>query len=112
MNREDIERICEERGVDDLLLADGLDEAFIGFVERPTMGTVALYDKRKCVKVLAAKGMTEEEAEEFLDFNTYDAWLGDKTPCWADIIDGDDMTPRQESSQREGVGCRTATRCS
>ena len=70
----------------DAVVLDGLDSAIIGICSRFNMDPVLLYDKEKCVQVFIDKdGMTEEEAEEFLEFNTYGLWAGEGTPCFADI---------------------------
>lgn len=45
--------------------------------------TVVCYDYAKCVEILKAKSeMTEEEAEEFLNFNTLGAYVGETTPLF------------------------------
>lgn len=76
MNRGEIDKLCRDLG-HNVLLADGFDDAFIGFVERQTQGTVALYDKLKCLRVLLEKGeMDLAEAQEYLEFNVYCAWAG------------------------------------
>jgi len=44
---------------------------------------VVCYDYAKCVEILKAKSeMTEEEAEEFLNFNTLGAYVGETTPLF------------------------------
>lgn len=62
------ERITECN--EEALLADGFEEALIGYVEI-YYKTVALYDKAKCLEILQKRdGMTAEEASEFFEFNT------------------------------------------
>ena len=36
----------------DALIVDGFDDAIIGIAERYGMNPVALYDKRKCIKIM------------------------------------------------------------
>jgi len=86
VTREEIEKLCGERGLEDIVLADGFEEAFIGFVQRFTT-TVALYDRAKCVAILERDGLSREEAEEYFDFNVVDAWVGEQTPAYAMLID-------------------------
>lgn len=44
---------------------------------------VAVYDYDKCVEVLVARdGMTHEEADEFLSFNTLGAYVGENGPLY------------------------------
>lgn len=78
---------------EEMLFADGYEDALIGYVERFGMGPVALYDRNKCIEILMKRdGMTDEEAEEFFSFNTIGAWMGDSTPAFAVIV------PRKEPS--------------
>ena len=70
----------------DLLFADGFDLALLGSVQRFNQ-TVALYDRQKCIQVLMGRdGMTEEEAEEFFEFNVVGAFVGDYTPAFATLL--------------------------
>jgi hypothetical protein len=43
-----------------------------------------VYSKEKMVKLLmkADKSMSQEDAWEFLDFNTFDAYIGEQTPIY------------------------------
>ena len=67
----------------DMLFADGFEEALIGHVQQFTK-SLALYDYEKCVAILMKRdSMTEEEAEEYLQFNTLGAWVGPNTPAFA-----------------------------
>jgi|TARA_Y100000310_G_scaffold74364_2_gene70546 hypothetical protein len=44
---------------------------------------VAVYDTDKCVgAVMGWLGCGYDEAQEWLDFNTYGAWLGEGTPTF------------------------------
>ena len=80
---------------EELLLADGFDDALIGYVDAwlpvsgggATRGNAALYDREKCIDILVKRdGMTWEEAEEFFDFNVAGAYVGEKTPVFASIL--------------------------
>lgn len=65
------------------LLADGLEAALVGVTVNHHHPFVAVYDAAKCVQVLMERdGMTEEEAEEFLEFNTYGAFVGENGPLF------------------------------
>ena len=65
---------------DDIMFADGLDDAIIGF--EPNMWKV-VYSRSKCMNVLIERdGMDEEESLEFLEYNTFNAYFGEKTPLW------------------------------
>ena len=66
-----------------MLKADGFDEALIGIGRRCSQEDVLVYDFNKAVKILVNRdNMTEEEAVEYLEFNTVGAWVGDKTPMF------------------------------
>lgn len=67
---------------DDILFADGLDIAIIGF--EPNMWKV-VYSRSKCLNILIERdGMDEEDALEFLEYNTFNTYFGEKTPIWVD----------------------------
>ena len=71
----------------DVLIADGFDKAIIGVVERYGMNAVVLYNKNKCLKILQKRdGMTESEAIEFYYYNIVGAYVGEHTPCYAEIL--------------------------
>lgn len=74
-----LNEILEEMPDEQFLRADGFDEAVIGY-EPNTMKLV--YDINKMVSILVAQDMDEEEAWEYLDFNTFCAYVGEKTPIY------------------------------
>lgn len=66
-----------------VLLADGFEAAFAGLIRIFGRSDVACYDTRKMVNILMFRdGMTADEAEEFLEFNVYGAYVGDLTPAF------------------------------
>lgn len=64
------------------LLADGFEDALIGLVDGACRQPVACYDFARCVEILMARGMSEEDAIEYLDFNTLGAYVGEYTPLF------------------------------
>lgn len=67
----------------DALPADGLEKALIGYTINTHRPHVAVYDAGKCVEILMRRdGMTHEEAEEFLEFNTFCAYVGENGPLY------------------------------
>ena len=71
---------------DDLLLADGFDEAFIGVGQRCSRPDVAVYDVSQMIRILMDRdGMSEEDAREYLEFNTFGAWVGEQTPLFVEM---------------------------
>lgn len=86
MKDEEYKELLAEAN-EEMLFADGYEGALVGYVERFGMVPVALYDRNKCIEILMKRdGMTFEEAEEFFEFNTIGAWMGDSTPAFAVII--------------------------
>jgi len=79
MTREDLVELC---GDDELLFADGFDEAILGVGTRCGKPTIVIYDRAKCIEILVAQGMDFDEAEEFFSFNTEGSWVGDRTPIY------------------------------
>lgn len=65
------------------LTADGLEKAYIGFTVNQHHPAVAVYDYDKCIQVLVDRdGMTHEDADEFLQFNTVSAYVGENGPLY------------------------------
>ena len=79
------ERLAEYFG-DDLLFADSIDGAIIGVAVGCDSGRVA-YDTNKMAEILIQQGMTEEEAWEYLEFNTFSAYVGENTPLYIERLD-------------------------
>ncbi len=89
MTREEIATIVAEHN-EEALLADGMEEAFIGVAVRCGQPTLAVYDIAMCITVLMNRdGMDEDEAREFLEFNTFGAWMGPGTPLFMYRIEGE-----------------------
>jgi hypothetical protein len=71
----------------DVLFADGFEEAFLGLGSRFTY-QVAVYDRRKCIKILIARDeMSPEDAEEYFGFNVEGAYMGEHTPIFLEPED-------------------------
>jgi hypothetical protein len=62
------------------LIADGHDYAIIGYDERE--GRLIYSVSAIILHLHEYDGMSEEEAQEFFDFNIYNAHVGEKTPIW------------------------------
>lgn len=67
------------------LYADGFEDAIIG-VGRQFNTDVVVYDEEKCIQILMERdGMTDEEAEEFFEFNVVGAYVGEHTPIFVRV---------------------------
>ena len=75
-----LDKIIEWYPEEDILKADGFDEAIIG-VEDSLGYPRLIYSVSKCIQILC-RDMNEEEAVEFFDFNVRGSYVGDKTPIW------------------------------
>lgn len=74
-----LDKILEWFPEEEILKADGFDDAIIG-MEDDSMRLI--YSISKCIEILVAQGMSDEDAVEYFHFNTKCAWVGDKTPTW------------------------------
>jgi hypothetical protein len=68
------------------LLADGLEEAFIG-IGYQFHSPVAIYSQKKAIQCLEKQGMSELEAIEYYDYNIAGAYVGENTPIFLDDLD-------------------------
>jgi hypothetical protein len=67
---------------EEILFADGFEDALIGIAYQFGSPGVACYDWDKCLEKLQTDGMTPEEAEEFFEFNVIGAYIGEYTPVF------------------------------
>ena len=78
-----LEEIIEMFPEEEFLTADGFDGAIVG-VEPNTMRLV--YNRDYMVRSLIMKDkMTRDEAIEYLEYNTWNAYVGEKTPIFIEI---------------------------
>jgi len=68
---------------DTLLFADGFDDAIIGL---DTNSLRVVYSKQKMIECLM-KDMELDDAIEYLEFNTWGAYVCEQTPIYIDEID-------------------------
>ena len=73
-----LERIIENFPDENILKADGFDEAVIGY----DINLRLVYSITKCIEILVSEGMSEEEAWEHFDYNVSGSYVGEKTPIW------------------------------
>ena len=72
-------------GDEEMLVAEGFDEAIIGV----TFGygeQVVVYDWDKCIEILR-KDMSHEDALEHMSYNVTGAYVGERTPQFVRFID-------------------------
>ena len=73
-----LEDILEYYPEEEVLKADGFDDAIIG-IDWNNMRLI--YSVKKCIDILA-EDMSEEEAIEYFEYNIGSAYVGEKTPIW------------------------------
>ena len=79
------ERLAE--GDEELLCADGFDDAILGICERAGSLDVVAYDRNKCIEILVERdGMDYEEAVEYFDFNVVGGYVGERTPVFITLF--------------------------
>lgn len=67
---------------EDLLLADGFEDALLGVVEGCSRPSVACYDYAECLGILQRQGLSGEAASEWMEFNVVGAYVGENTPMF------------------------------
>ena len=91
MNTKEILEFLNEIDAD-ILKADGFDDAIVGLAEgwfsNNSHHEVVCYDYARCVEILVKQGMSEEEADEYLQFNTTGAFVGEYTPVFLHNLRG------------------------
>ena len=65
----------------DLMTADGFEEAKVGVLRRAAQADIVVYDYERCVAILQEReGWTEEEAVDWIEYNTLGSCMGEGTP--------------------------------
>ena len=73
-----LDKILEWFPEEQILKADGFDEAILG-IEEGSMRLI--YSKSKCIEILC-RDMSEEDAMEHFDYNVAGSYVGEQTPIW------------------------------
>ena len=70
------------------MFADGFDDAILGLCTCPqTQIKRVVYDKARMIRVLRKRdGMDYDTALEFLEHNTWTAYVGKGTPIYVDVM--------------------------
>jgi len=78
--RELIIELYSDHDDEGILFADGLDDAIIGIC--PTSLRV-VYSRSKVIEILA-QDMSIEDAVDFAEYNTFNTYVGERTPIWVE----------------------------
>ena len=79
MTHSKIEQIKELYSDEELLIADGFDDAIIGIDDANIR---VVYDVFKIISILIQDGMSTDEAFEYYEYNILGAYVGEKTPLF------------------------------
>lgn len=80
MTKEELLEVYQDViGDEEILTADGFDDAIIGIDSKSLR---VIYDTDLMVNILMAEGMEEMDAVEHLEYNVLNAWVGDRTPIY------------------------------
>lgn len=84
MTRQQIEDFLEQEfPKKTVILADGLESAFLGFVQRMNEPVLACYDQDRCLQALMEEsGMSQDDAWHWFSFNTLGSYVGPGIPLF------------------------------
>ena len=68
------------------LLAAGFDDALIGIDPNSLR---AVYSRNKCIDMLVEEGESVEDAMDFLEYNTFNTYVGEYTPIFIEDFQWD-----------------------
>jgi hypothetical protein len=69
-----------------LMKAEGYDDCVIGFCSRFGQPSIIAYSRPAVIaKLISHDGMSEEDAEEFFEYNIIGAYVGETTPCFIEM---------------------------
>ena len=77
---------------DEIPLALGLENAFLGLGELPASSNlatdlIAVYDYEQCIQEFIDQGMDRDEAVDYFHFNTLGAYVGPLSPMYVTTMD-------------------------
>jgi hypothetical protein len=78
-----IEKIIEQYQDEEILKADGFDNAVIG-IDMNSMRLI--YSVEKCIEILMKQGMDMTDAMEYFEYNVSGSYVGEKTPIWCEDL--------------------------
>lgn len=68
---------------DELMIADGLNDAILGIGYRCGQPDIVAYDAKKVIAILMERDdMSHEDATEHFYVNIQGSWIGEQTPIW------------------------------
>lgn len=83
---------CEPKDRAALLKLDGFDDCYLGVGESYGENPALIYDYEKIIKKLKQDGMSDEESQEYYDFNILGSYIGEKMPIFLNRIPLEDFS--------------------
>ena len=71
-----------------MIFVDGYDSAILGM---DTEYKRVIYSKSKMIDILVAEGMSDVDAVEWLEYNVWDAYVGEHTPIFLHELTKEDI---------------------
>lgn len=72
---------------DDIVMINGHENAFLGITNLNKVGYVAVYSTSQIIENIMRDDMMDyETAEEFVQYNIANSYVGEKTPILLDIV--------------------------
>ena len=82
---------CAQEKQAHLLKVDGFDNCYLGIGETYGEPPALIYDFNKIIEELQKDGMSQEEAEEYFEFNILGSYIGEKMPIFLNRIPLEDL---------------------
>ena len=80
MNTKETQHLMDHNN--DTMLADGFESAIIG-LDTSSETFRVIYDREKMIDLLVGEEMSIEDAVEYLEYNVWNAYVGNGTPIYA-----------------------------
>lgn len=74
-----------------MILMDGYDDCIVGFVEQFGKPSIVCYDKSLVIQRLMSDDMSQEDAEEYFEYNQIGAYVGEFTPCFLTLASSNEI---------------------
>ena len=82
---------CEPKDRAGLIKLDGFDNCYMGVGESYAEQPALIYDYQQIIEQLQQDGMSQEEAEEYYEYNILGSYFGEKMPIFLNRIPLDDL---------------------
>ncbi len=71
----------------DVMLMDEFEDCIIGICRRFGQEEIVAYDYHMVInKMMTEWELSHEDAIEYFDYNQIGAWVGERTPCFVEVL--------------------------